>query len=279
VREIFEFRIPEPWACEWLEAGDGKTTRSGSVRIVTALKDSDLFSRVLSAEKERRKTNDRLFVTWSVRREYTAHEIEAAELFLLDIFNVFEPAGEELGAVYLPDVEGPAEFANRIGPLVLKCSRFRGNSLCQSIAGEKLAAPEFQRLIRQERFTGVDFGPVICNGAEMSKRGWAELIITSPKINIAARTRIGVDPLELGPRGGTGAENIGMNVLSEVSIERESWDGSDFATSKQTLGALNGLLRPRRLLFVSQRLFKSLTPPMKRGLRFEIVRFDNGATA
>jgi hypothetical protein len=219
-------------------------------------------------------TDDRLFLSWFIRREYAPGEIEEAELFLLNIFDAFEPAGEELGVVYLPDVEGPAESTNRIGPLILQCSRFRGSAFCSSIADERLVAPEMQSVIRNEAFTGVEFGPIICKGQEGSKRGWAELIVTSPKVSISPGTLIGVDPLELGPRGGTGlGDNIGLNVLSEVEIVRESWDGADFAVSKQTVGSRQGLLRPRRLLMISKRVFDAMSPNMRRGLGFEVIRF------
>ena len=275
MQEIYEFRIPETWACEWLEPRDGTKTRSGSVRIVKTRKGSDLFDRVLRAEATRRMTGDRLFLSWFVRREYDREELNAAELLLLNIFNVFEPAGEEFGVVYLPDVEGPAESANRIGPLILECSRFRGNSFCTSIAGEVLVAPEMQRLIGKEAFTGLEFGPVVCKGREPSKRGWAELVVTSRHLTISPRTVIGVDPLELGPRRGTGSgENIGLNVMSEVTVVRDSWDGSDFVVSKQTVGSLQGLLRPRRLLMVSKRVFDAMPSRMRRGLDFEVIRFN-----
>jgi hypothetical protein len=275
MQEIYEFRIPEAWACEWLEPRDGTKTRSGSVRIVRTLKGSDLFDRVLRADATRRITGDRLFLSWSVRREYDREELDAAELLLLDIFNVFEPAGEEFGVVYLPNAEGPAESANRIGPLILKCSRFRGKSFCKSIAGEVLVAPEMQNLIRTEACTGLEFGPVFCKGREPSKRGWAELVVTSRHVTISPRTVIGVDPLELGPRGGTGSgENIGLNVLSEVSVVRESWDGSDFVVSKQTVGSFQGLLRPRRLIMISKRVFDAIPSKMQKGLDFEVIRFD-----
>ncbi|MEA2785267.1 MAG: hypothetical protein QOF71_1371 [Candidatus Eremiobacteraeota bacterium] len=218
-------------------------------------------------------TDDRLFLSWSIRREYEPREIEEAELFLLGIHNVFEPAGEEFGVVYLPEVEGPAESTNRIGPLILQCSRFRGNAFCKSIADETLVAPEMQTLILNNAFTGAEFGPIICKGQEASKRGWAELII-SPRVSISPRTLIGVDPLELGPSGGTGlGANIGLNVLSEVAIIRETWDGSDFAVSEQTVGTHQGLLRPRRLLMVSKRVLQAMSPKMRRGLAFEIIRF------
>jgi hypothetical protein len=195
-------------------------------------------------------------------------------LLLLHIFNVFEPAGEEFGVVYLPDVDGPAESTNRIGALILQCSRFRGNAFSKSIAGETVVAPEMQSLIRKEGFTGVEFGPVVCKGQDASKGGWAELVVSSPKVSISPRTVIGVDPLELGPRGGTGAGgNLGLNVMSEVAIVRESWTGSDFAVSKQTVGSHQGVLRPRRLLMISKRVLQALSPKMRRGLAFEVVRF------
>lgn len=275
MKETYEFRIPEGWALEWLEPDDGKTTSTKSVRIVTALRDSELFDRILSIQRERMRVGERFFLSWRVRREYEKAELDAAELFVVTTSNLFEPTGEEMGCHYLPDVDGPAEADNRVGSLVLKCSRFRGTSFCESIAGERLAAPELQALVHKERFSGVRFGPVFCKGAENSQARWAELIITSHKISITSPTLTGnglLDAVTLAVD--EHHPNIGLNVLSEVFIQRTSWDGSDFAVSKQTVGVHQGLLRPSRVLFVSQRLFLSLSPRMKRGLCFEIARFS-----
>lgn len=278
MKEIYEFRIPEGWALEWLTSGEGKRSSTGSVRIVTTARDSELFDRILSIQRERMRVDERLFLWWTVRRVYEQHELDAAELFVLRTSNIFEPPGEELGCTYLPDVHGPAEADNRVGSLVLKCSRFRGRSYCESIAGERLVAPELQAVVREKALSGVRFGTVLCTGADKGKSGWAELIVTSRRVLVTPPTLAGNSPVDCAAiESRENCENLGLNVLSEVFIDRDSWDRSDLAVSKQTVGVHQGLLRPSRILFASKRLFSALSPPMRRGLLFEIARFTSTA--
>ncbi len=273
MREIVEFRIPEARALEWLQPSDGKVHRTGSVRIINTPRGSELYERVLAIEREWRKSGRYFFLSYGIDRAYDPVELEQADLLLLKILNIFEPAGEDFDVVYLPDVHGPAEFANRIGPLVLQCSRFRGNSFCQTIACERLISPEVQKIVRDRSFTGLDFGPVMCKGQPRTRTDWAELVVTAPKVAIAPPTVVGTDVSGDPPPNGWDetTEHLGLAVLSEVSIRRESWDGSDFAVSWQTVGDHQGLLRPRRLLFVSKRVFEVLSPKMRRGLKFEVA--------
>jgi hypothetical protein len=273
MREIVEFRIPEEWACEWLQRSDGKVNRTGSVRVVKAPRGSELYERVVAIDREWRKADRRFFFTYSIDRAYDPTELEQADILLLHILNVFEPPGEEFDVVYLPDIHGPAEFMNRVGPLILQCSRFRGNSFSETIAGERLISPEVQKIVRDRGFTGVEFGPVICNGQPRVKTDWAELVVTSPKVAIAPPTVVGTN-VSGDPPPDVWDEttvHLGLNVLSEVSIRRDSWDGSDFAVSWQTVGAHQGLLRPYRLLFISKRLFGALSPKMRRALKVEVA--------
>ncbi len=274
MREIVQFRIPENWALEWLQSSDGKVTRTGSVRIINTPRGSELYERVVAIDREWRKIGRYFVLGYGIDRAYDSAELEQADLLLLHISNVFEPAGEDFDAVYLPDVHGPAEFANRIGPLVLQCSRFRGNSFCQTIACERLISPEVQKIVRDRSFTGLDFGPVMCKGSPRTKTDWAELVVTAPKVAIAPPTVVGTDLSGDPPPNvwDETTEYLGLNVLSEVSIRRDSWDGSDFAVSWQTVGAHQGLLRPYRLLFVSKRVFEALSPKMRRGLKVEIAK-------
>ena len=67
------------------------------------------------------------------------------------------------------------------------------------------------------------------------------------------------------------AERIDMNVLSELYLFRESWNGSDFAVSNHVVGLHRGVLRPERFLFMSQRAYSSLAQEVRRDLRIEIA--------
>jgi hypothetical protein len=156
MREICEFRIVEDLACEWLELQDGLTVGDiFLVRVVTTPKRSALFDRILEIEADMRRFKKRFVLSWSVDRTYTPNELASADLLRVLILASFEPPGEGFGVQYYPDVDGPAEFTNRVGPLVVDCSRLHGPSLCQSIAGERLVAPGLQTLISQADFSGI----------------------------------------------------------------------------------------------------------------------------
>jgi hypothetical protein len=78
----------------------------------------------------------------------------------------------------------------------------------------------------------------------------------------------GVDPRYRCPRGHT----YGLNLLSELWVKRQSWDGSDFVVTKTFTGSKGeGLLRPYRHLLVSQRLWRLLKDMGAKGFREEVA--------
>lgn len=115
---------------------------------------------------------------------------------------------------------------------------------------------------------------MVCKNGGTHDSTWSELIINSRRLTLSSRTVVGVDFLELGPADTAAeTEDVGLNILSEVVVERDSWDGADFVESRQTVGIHNGYLRPDRMLFVSKRVYAALPSQMKRSLRFEVVHF------
>lgn len=134
-------------------------------------------------------------------------------------------------------------------------------------------SPEVQKIVHDESFTGVDFGPVMCTGQPRAKTDWAELVVTAPKVSIVPPTVVGTNVSGDPPPNvwDEATQLLGLNILSEVSIRRDSWDKSDFAVSWQTVGNHQGLLRPYRPLFISKRVFEALSPKMRRGLKVEIA--------
>ena len=63
----------------------------------------------------------------------------------------------------------------------------------------------------------------------------------------------------------------GLNVISELWIRRESWDGSDLNYTIQHEGYRRGVLVPCRLLVISRRLYDRLQAEGMRGLNVEVV--------
>jgi hypothetical protein len=83
---------------------------------------------------------------------------------------------------------------------------------------------------------------------------WHQLVINSVSAEIVAPTRAGIDPFDDDPDGQCCCPSghlLGLNLLSEVTISAMSRGDSDFVCSRQYLGVRRGLLRPRRIIFIS----------------------------
>ncbi len=106
------------------------------------------------------------------------------------------------------------------------------------------------------------------------KKPWYQLIVTS-SVNVNPATKTGNNPFdedvnnEYRCRYG---HTIGLAVLSELFIDRDSWDGSDVAKTNQLVGVNRGVLRASPLLVISQRLYKLLIEAKIKGFTVEVVR-------
>ena len=67
-------------------------------------------------------------------------------------------------------------------------------------------------------------------------------------------------------------DNLGLNILSEAYIKSSSiLDGLDFFASRQTVGTREGVIRPRHLLFCSNRMMNLIKEYKLKGIQFEIA--------
>lgn len=107
---------------------------------------------------------------------------------------------------------------------------------------------------------------------------WFQPAVTSAPLGVASPTRFGDGPFDdlLGtevrpcPLGHVG----GLNLLSELHIRQDSWDGSDICETAVATGLRRGLLRPARLLLVSQAVRRVLLRVKARGIAFEVARLE-----
>lgn len=101
------------------------------------------------------------------------------------------------------------------------------------------------------------------------------LLVVSPPSELHASTLVGNGPFDADvdgryrcPLGHT----VGLNILSEVTITRPSWDVDyDFACTRQMIGVHRGLLRPRPLLLISPRLQRLLCEQKIKGYSLEVA--------
>lgn len=103
---------------------------------------------------------------------------------------------------------------------------------------------------------------------------WYQVVVLSTMARIVAPTRAGTDPFD-NQNGGAcycaRGDLIGLNLLSEVSLKRESRGDADVVCSQEFIGVRRGLLRPQRLVLTSPKFYRLLTSFGARGAKFEVV--------
>jgi hypothetical protein len=89
---------------------------------------------------------------------------------------------------------------------------------------------------------------------------WYQLFVTSNPVELAPVTRFGCNPFDDDIAGkyrcplGLRDHVVGLNLLSQVTVQGEAWKSADFLHSRELVGARRGLFNPQPLLFVSPRL-------------------------
>ena len=314
MQEKWEFRINEEFS--HLLFGPEEGVRLGdSIRKVTIPRSDMRFDRIKEIQaKVKRRSKRAFFFGWSRMFEYSKAEIAAAELFHLNIWSSFEPAGIECGTQYTIEDAceecGIARIRRQITPLILdlrKAPKTKDisctNSNLEWIVTQRLAellvdakltgfdlqrvkhkaryeddsvdlraVPSGQELIRRAKVIGIEYMTTIENtiafdnwlgrpeqnellqrafaeNAERKrerarKRGtsppvWYQLIITSQPVSMVLPTRCGTDPFDDDPDGAYRCPYghiMGLNLLSEISVARGEWDGSDLAHTLQYTG-------------------------------------------
>lgn len=103
---------------------------------------------------------------------------------------------------------------------------------------------------------------------------WHQLVPTVTSAEIIPPTRVGIDPFDEDPKGECRCplgDLIGLNLLSEVSISAASRGDADLVATQQFIGVRRGLLRPRRILLISPRLWRLIESENLRGVEIEVA--------
>jgi len=126
-------------------------------------------------------------------------------------------------------------------------------------------------LLREADASGFDLLPVVaCDGREPIA-GWRQLRVTGVPVEAVPPTAYGSNPFEVDdpefrcPLGHV----AGLNVLSELVVDRRSWAGDDIVATRQLTGLREGLLVPSPSLLISPRLFRLMRENHIKGVRYE----------
>ena len=282
MRETVDFRVNEQDAQRYLKPEDGKVIGPLGITRKLVLDTNDIrYARVVKLERELRKKGSSLILGWDIRRKYTKKELEAAELFQLCIRSAFEPDGSQCGTQYDDTMGCPhcgfgAHQLNelRLDPATLP----RGKDIAKTIAySEIIVSARFVEAFRAHRLTGARFLPVLRKAGRGVIDSWYQLEVTSRPIGVAPRTRFGInlfDADEAGEYRCPLGHVLGLNLLSELSVVREDWDGADLCATKQWTGMRSrngGVFRPHPLLLVSPRLRNLLGELKAKGFELEVA--------
>ncbi|MCD4823524.1 MAG: hypothetical protein K8S55_02875 [Phycisphaerae bacterium] len=277
MRQIVEFRVEECFASMLFADDEGKRLGT-SIRRVEIPTDDPRYGEVGRLQRELRATRgEPFFYGWGIRYEYTKSELEAASLLRVRVASVFEPAGEECGTEYDESAACPqcGSGANQVGPLILNAKRIpKSKDFAETIAGEIVVSRRVAELFRREGITGVELKPVQVNRAGKESEDWFQLTVRSTEVEIVPPTQVGLEPFDEDIEGQCRCplgDLLGLNLLSEVTISGASRGNADFVASRQFIGTRRGLLRPRRMVFISPKVWKLIESEKLKGIKIEIT--------
>jgi hypothetical protein len=272
-----EFRIPESYAKEFLPADLGKNI-TDTVRKVRVPVESEMYKRIGEIYRLVKTRDQRyFFLGWNIQRHYSEKELGAAELLLLKITRTFEPAGIECGTIY--NDQNTCEICGtgiqQMSELILDLNTVPKNvDIARTISNEIIISQGLANILARNEVTGYELKPVHHISPKYRKKPWYQLITTS-FVNVNPATKTGEDPFDEDPGNKYRCVNghtIGLDILSELSIDRDSWDGSDLAATKELFGVNRGLLRTYPLLVISQRLYRLIKEMSCKGTKVEVVK-------
>lgn len=137
-----------------------------------------------------------------------------------------------------------------------------------------LNRPEQKELLRRARTEHAELRADKARRHWRSPPVWYQLVVTSNPVPIVPPTQTGNGPFDDDPddkyRCPFG-HVIGLRLLSEVSVARDAWDGSDVVRTSNMTGHRMGLLVPAPCLLISPRFYRLLRDHKIKGYKSEIA--------
>lgn len=234
----------------------------GIVRNVRLPLDDERVRLIGELDREFHKRGRAFFLGWSISRHYTPEEIQSAELFSLRPRSIFEPCGEMCGTEY--DESEACSLcgagARQSTDLHLEPESIPKRDLSFTIAREIVISKRLAQALQTHGITGAAFLPVRDPTGKLLD-DWRQLTITSAPVDIVPPTLIGTTLFDLDEQGKFRCPQghvLGLGLLSEAWIRRESYDGSDLVRTRQLTGLRRGVLHPRPVILFSPKLYRLL---------------------
>jgi len=280
MRELYDFRIEEKHAQRYLKPEDGKVLGETVRRLVLDSTDSRM-ELIRKLQHDFRKRGDFFVLGWNIQRKYTEKELDEAELLYLFPSATFEPEGEACGTEYddAAACRHCGAGATQLTELRLATGRLpRGKDIAKTIAyNEVVVSARLVESFQKQGFTGGRFLPIRSQGGRKAIDSWFQLSVESRPLGVAPQTRAGINLFDADEKGEYRCPKghvLGLNLLSEMWVKREDWDGADVCATKQWVGQRSrdgGAFRPYPLLLISQRMRRLLTDLKAKGHQLEVA--------
>jgi hypothetical protein len=276
MEERIEIRIAERRAAQLFDDSEGEVIGGIARRIVIPLP-SPKFNEILALSREMRSRGETLVTSWRIYRTYSDEEMRSAELVRIMPGVTIEPAGEESGTLYDDSEACPLCGSGRVQvtPLRLTSRELpaRGEFADTIARDEWIISGRWAEAFRDHDAAEALFPLEIGNQV---RNDWVQLRASNVKDTAAlsSRTVFGISPFDWDEEGKFRCalgHVAGLNILSQAIINRKSLTGASLYVSDKYIGIKQGLLRPWRLLFVSQALWRDLVTLGTKGWSFEAV--------
>lgn len=283
MKEQIELRVSDTWVLSKI-GSLGSDIGYGVRKIVVDITDPrlDVLRSVLNARQI--DTGEKAYHSAFVIRRYSKAELDQSTVYRLIIKSVFEPAGEELGTLYDYSTICAYCGAGRIqkSNLILDLKNIpRKTDIAQTIANEIIISERLASLLTQRCFTGYELGVVehydsAYASAAMQK--WKQLHIIKNVGWASKQTVFGIDPFDVDKTGEYRCPSkhvSGLNLISELFLERKNTEDLDIGITSDFIGYRQGLLVPFPLIVISKKIYEVLVKSEIKGYSVEIVHLTD----
>lgn len=257
----------------------GRTVIKGTECVeVRVPSNSPEFEEIRRFIDGKRKQGDRGFSDFAIGRylrKYTKAELQNAEILRLTITSQFEPSGEECGTIY-ETLCNHCNLGRQASDLILDLRRVpQQKDISETIAWvEWVMSSRFVRIFTENKLAGAEFRPTFdLRNPTKPATDWYQLLVAGKAAKLSELTKLGRDPFspsEISWRCPLG-HSIVTEFLSEVYLQRDTWDRSDIAVTSALFGQGRNLLRPMPLIIISQRAYRVLEEAGLKGFGYEVA--------
>lgn len=279
MKEKLEIRVGARESLLLFERYEGQLLGHSSVKKIQIDPSDPRYPEIGNLQKKLRAKGSYFFSGWEFKRKYTKAETDNAKLFQFICLRRFEPTGEECGTIYDESTACPVckSDAKQITPLHLRRGSIpKTADFATTIArNEFIVSKRAVDLFKDHNVVGAEYAPVwLGNKSKVPSPDWFQLIVRSSTAEISSVTELGIEPFDKDEKGEyrcIHGHKAGLNIISELKLSNDRLPKVDFWQTRQFIGLRMGLLRPFRIILVSQKIRKIIEANKLKGCLLEIA--------